>query len=264
MLMSELSLDQLFTQRFGETPSVPKALSANSALQRIASRGSCRRFTSQPVDPAMLEALCAAALCAPSKSDLQQRDILIVTDPLLLQNLKSQLSAQHWIENTPAMVVFLANNRRQRQMQSWHNQPFPNDHLDAFFNASVDAGIALAFFMAAAEMTGLGCCPISTIRNHMSEVQKFLRLPDHVFPIAGMAIGHPAQPPTISARLPLSKTVHLNEFSDVTPQDLHSYDERRLDGADEKGWSADKAEMYALPQRVDFADFIRSIGFSLD
>jgi nitroreductase/FMN reductase [NAD(P)H] len=53
--------------------------------------------------------------------------------------------------------------------------------LDAFFNASVDAGIALASFVIAVEATGLGCCPISTFRNDAQAVSDLLELPDRVF-----------------------------------------------------------------------------------
>lgn len=262
--MTEEPLQQLLFQRFGENLDVPDALAENEALNSLASRGSCRRFRPDPVERPVLETLCAAALCAPSKSDLQQRDILIVTDPVLLGNLKTLLSAQDWIADAPAMVVFLANNRRQRQIQTWQEQPFPNDHLDAFFNASVDAGIALAFFMMAAESTGLGCCPISTIRNHLEAVKDLLNLPDHVFPVAGMAVGHPAQTSKISARLPLANTIHHDHFADITEEEVHQYDVRRLAGADRPGWSSSKAKMYASAQRTDFATFIRDIGFKLE
>lgn len=262
--MSETTLSAALTRRFGETPQVPEDLAEIPALNSLAARGSCRSFTDQTVDVALLETICALALCAPSKSDLQQRDILIVTDPKLLATLKSLLDAQAWIADAPAMVVFLANNRRQRQVQVMHDQPFPNDHLDALFNASVDAGIALAFFMTAAEAAGLGCCPISTIRNHLPQVKDLLALPDHVFPVAGMAVGYPSAVPDISARLPLSKTVHRDQFSDITEAEIKSYDTRRLAGQIGWEWSAAKAKMYAEPQRVDFAAFLRSIGFSLE
>lgn len=262
--MPEDTLQTRLALRFGDAPDVPDALANIPALATLAARGSCRAFTSELVDLRVLDTLCATALCAPSKSDLQQRDVLIVTDPDLLDALKSLLSAQAWIADAPTMVFFLANNRRQRQIQDWHAQPFPNDHLDAFFNASVDAGIALAFFMVAAEAAGLGCCPISTIRNHLPDVKDLLGLPDHVFPIAGMAVGHPAAPPAISPRLPLSKTVHRNHFVDITQDDVTAYDIRRLAGASGPGWSDAKAKMYATPQRTDFAAFIRSIGFNID
>ena len=41
------------------------------------------------------------------------------------------------------LLIFCGNNRRQRLWHGWRDKPFANDHLDAFFNASVDAGIAL-------------------------------------------------------------------------------------------------------------------------
>ncbi|MCV3273049.1 nitroreductase family protein [Roseobacter sinensis] len=262
--MADASLPALFSKRFGDTPRVPAELADNAALKRLAGRASCRHFNDRTVDLDLLETLCAAALSAPSKSDLQQRDILIVTDADLRAALKSLLAAQQWIAEAPSMVVFLANNRRQRQIQAWHGQPFPNDHLDAFFNASLDAGIALATFLAAAEAAGLGCCPISTIRNHLPEVRDLLRLPDHVFPVAAMAVGHPAGPQRVSARLPLAATVHHNHFDDCTQAHVTAYDTRRLDRAEGPGWSEAKARMYAAPQRTDFGAFIRAIGFKLE
>ncbi|MGZ2257282.1 nitroreductase family protein [Roseobacter sp. A03A-229] len=262
--MPDRTLTALFAQRFGEAPTVPAEVAENAVLTQIAARASCRAFKHQAVEIALLETLCAAALSAPSKSDLQQRDIVIITDAELLTQLKTLLAAQAWITDVPAMVVFLANNRRQRHIQHWHAQPFPNDHLDAFFNASVDAGIALATFMTAAEATGLGCCPISTIRNHLDDVKDLLQLPDHVFPVAAMAVGHPAGAPDISPRLPLSKTIHYNHFADITEEEVKGYDTRRLDGADGPGWSEAKARMYAAPQRTDFGSFVRQIGFNLD
>ena len=262
--MSETALSAALMQRFGETPDVPEEWAEIPALQALATRGSCRSFAARPVDTAMLETLCAFALCAPSKSDLQQRDILIVTNAKLLEELKSLLDAQSWIADAPAMIVFLANNRRQRQLQQMHDLPFPNDHLDALFNASVDAGIALAFFMAAAEAAGLGCCPISTIRNHLPRVKDLLALPDHVFPVAGMAVGYPDATPDVSPRLPLSKTVHRDRFADISEEEIRSYDTRRLAGQRGPAWSDAKARMYAEPQRTDFAAFLRDIGFSLE
>ena len=46
-------------------------------------------------------------------------------------------------------------------------------------------------FVAAAEAVGLGCCPISVIRNHAEEVGGLLGLPDHLFPVAGLGVGEP-------------------------------------------------------------------------
>ncbi|WP_299962615.1 nitroreductase family protein [uncultured Roseobacter sp.] len=262
--MARPDLQTLLEERFGEGLEVPAALAQNDALQRIAGRASCRQFTDAAIDPQLLEALCAVALAAPSKSDLQQRDFLIVTDPGVMAELKALLHAQSWIADAPAMIVVLANNRRQRQIQSWHDQPFPNDHLDAFFNASVDAGIALAFFIAAAEAAGLGCCPISTIRNHLEPVTDLLDLPDHVFPVAGLGVGWPAETGDISPRLSGAATIHRDRFVDITRDQVEAYDDRRRAGQPGPGWSEAKARMYAEPQRMDFGKIMRKIGFHLE
>ena len=110
----------------------------------------------------------------------------------------------------------------------WRDKPFANDHLDAFFNASIDAGIALSAFIIAAESVGLGCCPISAIRNHAAEVSDVLRLPEHVFPVAGLTLGWPLEEQEVSMRLPLAVTLHHNTFSEVNLKaKVDLYDEQR-------------------------------------
>jgi nitroreductase/FMN reductase [NAD(P)H] len=85
----------------------------------------------------------------------------------------------------------------------------------------------------AAECIGLGCCPISAIRNQAFAVSELLGLPDHVFPIAGLALGWPAENPPVSMRLPLSCTVHRNRFSEDNILDqIMDYDRRRAGPGD--------------------------------
>jgi len=272
------SLHDALRSRFLDAPDVPEALQGNAVLQGIAGRGSCRAFQPDPVPLAVIKALCAVALSSPSKSDLQQRDIMIVENVDLRRKLLGLLSAQSWIAGAPSLIVFCANNRRQRKLHQMHGLGFSNDHLDAFFNASVDAGIALASFVIAAEAAGLGCCPISTIRNHAQEASELLGLPDHVFPVAALALGYPLGEAQISPRLPLRATVHVDRFTEDTAKDMKDYDTHRarvqpytkqrnpnLYGtSDTYTWSMDKARQYSLPERVDFAQFIKAKGFKLD
>jgi nitroreductase/FMN reductase [NAD(P)H] len=265
--------------RFGDFGAkVDAEVAANVALQRMANRGVVRRFKPEPVGNDLIETLCAVALSAPSKSDLQGRDILIVDDPVLRSRINTLLADQEWIAAAPHFLVFLGNNRRQRQVHEWRGHPFANDHLDAFFNAAVDAAIALQAFVTAAEAAGLGCCPVSVIRNHAAEVSEMFALPDHVFPVAGMGFGRPAVPMNISARLPLALTLHRNRFTPATREAVEAYDRRRngifpyraqrnvarFGICADYGWSEEKARHYAVPERADFGAFIRAKGFKLD
>jgi nitroreductase/FMN reductase [NAD(P)H] len=99
-----------------------------------------------------------------------------------------------WIVAAPVFLIFLANGRRLKFIAEMRDKPFPNDHLDQFFNAAVDAGIVLATFIRAAEAVGLGCCPISVIRDHAAKVSELLGLPERVIPVAGMSVAHQPAP----------------------------------------------------------------------
>jgi FMN reductase [NAD(P)H] len=83
-------LGRAIAARFGTeaAPSVSELdrleadLSGIDELVRMLEHSSHRRWTERPVDAALLQILFAAALSAPSKSDLQQADIIHVADRL--------------------------------------------------------------------------------------------------------------------------------------------------------------------------------------
>jgi nitroreductase/FMN reductase [NAD(P)H] len=251
--------------------------------RQLAARGVVRSFTTDPVPFELLHRLCALALSSPTKSDLQQRDIVIVDDTALKQRILLPLTegpaGQAWLKDIPALLIFCGNNRRQRLWHEWRGKPFANDHLDAFFNAVVDAGIALSAFVLAAEAQGLGTCPISAIRNRAAAISELLALSQHVFPVAGLAVGWPAAAARQSMRLPLDVTVHRNAYGeDNLQRAIEDYDRRReaaqsyreqryvetFGKAAAYGWSEDKARQYAVPERADFGAYIRARGFRLD
>jgi nitroreductase len=251
-------------------------------FNQLATRGSVRKFRSDCVPYPTLRRLCALALCAPTKSDLQQRDI-IIDAPSLKSEIGAMLAegplGQKWLANVPSLLLFCGNNRRQRRIHALRDRHFANDHLDAFFNAAVDAGIALSTFVIAAEAEGFGVCPVSAVRNHSDALSKLLKLPDHVFPVAGLAVGYPAEATKMSMRLPLSLTVHRNTYLEDRLDDaIEAYDRRREQAqpyaaqryvrefgrAETYGWSEDKARQYSHPERADFGAYVRRIGFRLD
>lgn len=267
-------------ERFGEDIAIPDAVGAAAAeLARLSARTVHRRYADRPVDPALIRLLCACALSAPSKSDLQQRDIVVVTDPAIRSAIADVLPHMPWVRAAPAFLVFCANGARVREVAALRGKPFPNNHLDLFFNAVGDAAIALTTCLYAAEAIGLGACPISEIRNHAALIDRLLGLPEQVIPFAGLCLGWPAARARISPRLPLALTVHENRYrhGNLAPT-LDAYDRRRealqpYEGqyhperwgvAPEYGWSEQKARQYAVVQRADFGAYVRGKGFVLE
>lgn len=265
--------------RFGAVPPIPDGVEGVETLARMANHRTIRSYAPRPVDPALVRVLAAVALSAPTKSDLQQADIVIVEDGAQRAALAALLPDNPWAAKAPAFLVFCGNNARQRRVHELRGHSFANDHLDAFFNAAVDAGIVLSAFVIAAEAAGLTTTPISAIRNHPEEVARILSLPRFVFPVAGLCLGYPAHPGSISPRLPLASFVHTDRHDssgldgqiaeyDARRNRTRPYRERRRDdlfGAETPySWSEDKARQYAVPERQGWGAFVRARGFRLD
>ena len=265
--------------RFGSAPALSQAPLGVDVLADMADRRVMRRYLDKPVDPALLETLCAVALSAPSKSDLQQADIVIVSDKGQREKLEALLPDNPWVKAAPVFLVFCGNNRRHRLLFEWRDRPFVNDYLDPFFNAAVDTGIVLATFVAAADRAGLGSCPISAIRNHAAQVSDILGLPQHVFPVAALGVGWPSFEGVMSPRLGLDITIHRDRYDERALKDkIAAYDQRReavqpyktqrytdkFGQSTTYGWSEDKARQYSVPERADFGAFVRRKGFKLD
>lgn len=265
--------------RFGAPAPRVTAERGLDELERIVGHASHRRYAERPVDPELLRLLLACAFSAPSKSDLQQADVVHLADRRQVAALTALVPGMPWIEQAPVVLVFCGNNRRIRQIGKWTGKPFANDHLDHFMNAAVDAGIVMTTFIRAAEAVGLVTCPISAVRNRCPAVDALLGLPAHVFPVAGLCVGYPVEDSRITPRLPLEVTVHTDRYDETRTRDhIAAYDRRRHDvmpyrkqrrtalfgEAPFYGWSEDKARQYARPERADFGAYIRGKGFTLD
>jgi nitroreductase len=237
--------------RFGEALRMPE-LPHLEALAELNERSVCRSYREYPVPEDVVRLLCATALSAPTKSDLQQATIIRLADPASRAALCALLPRSPWLAKAPELFVFCADGWRLRRIFEKKGTKFPNEHLDAFFNASVDAAIALGTFVAAAELAGLGTCPISQIRDHIETIDELLALPDWVVPVAGLALGYPAAKEPLSARLALSATVHTDRYDvKAAERELEAYDGRRG-----KDWSGAKVKQYSEVMRADFGAFV--------
>jgi nitroreductase/FMN reductase [NAD(P)H] len=266
-------------RRYGESLRISAAAPGIDALATMNERSVCRNYRPDPVPEDLFRLLCATALAAPTKSDLQQADIIRVRAPEKRAAINALLPGSPWIPGAPEFLVFCGDGFRFRHLFDRRGVAFTNDHLDAFFNAAVDGAIVLATFVQAAELAGLGSCPISEIRNHAATISALLELPDRVFPIAGLTLGYPASKEPMSPRLALDATVHVDRYrAECVDAELERYDTRRIRDrpyrrqraverfgtAERYGWTEEKLRQYADPQRADFGAFVRAKGFRLD
>lgn len=274
------SLANLIEARFGLATEVGRERPATGELAAMLEHRTHRRFTEAPVAKETVELILACAFSAPTKSDLQQASVVLIDNCETRRRIADLIPAMPWIASAPVFMVVCGDSRRIRRICELRGRTFANDHLDAFLNAASDAAMVLQNAIRAAEAMGLGCCPISHVRNHIETVSAMLALPKHVFPLAGLCIGHPAQQGYVSMRLPLSVTVHHERYDDAAFVDeLEAYDRRRdsrysipkekqrqperYGPVDFYGWSEDKARQVSETERDSLRRFLESQGFNL-
>jgi len=266
--------------RFGHDVELGGEAPEHEWLRQVLGRRTQRRYTDRPVPDAVIRLLLAAAFSASSKSDYQQASVIWLRERARRDRLAALFPDMPWIGNAPVFLAFLCDARRLDQLGALHDIPQDNGALEGFFNATVDAALALQTCVLAAETLGLGTCPISVLRNRIDEVAQILELPDKVFPVAGLCIGHPAQTGFVSMRLPLEATVHIDRYDEASlTTAVDAYDRRRdarhsikdrqrdperFGTAEFYGWSADKARQAASPEGIGFAAYLQAHGFSFE
>jgi FMN reductase [NAD(P)H] len=268
-------------RRFGDDgPSGGKAAD-NDLIHRVLSRKTVRRYSDAVPDENLLDLLVGAALSASAKSDFQQASILRVSDPARRAAIGALFPSMPWIGLSPVFFVFLGDARRLQRIGELRDKPVRNGTLEGFFNASIDAALAMQTMILCAESAGLGVCPISVIRNEIDKVAAILELPDLVFPVAGLCLGYPQGDGFVSLRLPRSATTHRDSYDDSSlPTALDDYDRRRdarhsipkeqqrsnaeFGEASFYGWSEDKARQAAKAEGVAFPPYLKKHGFTFD
>ena len=268
-------------QRFGDGGPSGDGAAENEFIRRVLSRKTVRRYSEVMPSDGLLDLLVAAALSASAKSDFQQASILRVIDPVQRVAIGKLFPSMPWIGISPVFFVFLGDARRLQRIGELREKPVRNGTLEGFFNASIDAGLAMQTMILCAESAGLGVCPISVIRNEVDKVAGVLGLPDLVFPVAGLCLGYPQSEGYVSLRLPRQVTAHRDRYDDsALPGAIGDYDRRRdalhaipkeqqrsnaeFGEAAFYGWSEDKARQAARAEGAAFPPYLRSHGFNFD
>ena len=249
-------------------------------VAELLSRRCIRRYTDEPVPDALLDTLLACAQSAPTKSNLQQYSIIVTTDRDQRMKLADLNPDTGHMQYCPVFLTFCADMRRAKRLTERHGYDYASNNMDTFLNATVDAALAMQCFITAAEASGLGCAPISQVRNRMDEFCAALDIPDGVFPIAGLTLGWPAWEGRMNARLPQSVVVHREKYDDTNLETVvDAYDARRQDTnpiapdgqrhADKYGvsenctWSENVARQLSVAERAGFRDYLQKNGFDL-
>ena len=163
----------------------------------LAARNSVREYQNTPLTEEEIQYILSCACTAPSAGNREAWDVLVVTDQELKWALAQAAFDQAHVEQAPVLFVVCANYIRS--MSKYGER--------GILYAVQDATIAATYMMLAAHATGFGCCWTGAFEE--SEVKGILDLPQHIRPLAILAVGKETEAPLgKTERIPLEEHVH--------------------------------------------------------
>lgn len=252
----------------------------NQTIDIIHSHRSIRAYTADPVPDEMIKAIVAAGQRASTSSNMQLTTAVVVRDEARKHKLSMLCGDQDQIRQAPVFIAWCTDRYRLDVACAQQGYTQDTSSLETFLVAAVDVGIFMQTATIAAESLGLGMCYIGGIRNNPAQVIELLGLPQHVFPISGMALGWPNADPIHRPRLPLEAVLHWESYdTEKLLPDLQSYDKvmaetgiyggrqvQLADGSTEMenyGWMEHTARRIVDAPRKGMRAVVESQGFGL-
>jgi len=255
-------------------------VTTNPTLDLIHAHGSVRAYKPDAVPDALLETIVIAAQRASTSSNLQAYSVIAVTDAVRRARLTELCGKQAHIAQAPLFLAWCADLARLERVCALRGYTQVTRYVENFLIAALDAVIAAQNAALAAESLGLGICYIGSIRNNPREVIELLGLPRLVFPIVGMTVGYPAQPPPLRPRLPLEAILHRERYNANQDDALHAYDrvmaatgiynQRQVpvpgkpNEMEDYGWLEHTARRVSQTARAFLREVLNTQGFALD
>lgn len=231
----------------------------NETIEFLKNHRSVREYDPKvDVSEEQTKAIMEAAMAAPNWINGQQVSVIEVRDPERKAELAKACGNQSWIKEALVFLIFCIDFHRAKLAAEKNGAKFKViEDLEAVMIGSTDVGIALGTAVVAAESMKLGTVPIGGIRKNPQTFVEVLNLPEYVFPISGLVIGHPRNIPDQKPRLPLKATHHKEVYNaEIQMKSIDQYDEtmsaymsQRTSGQDSSNWSSKVAHFYE--QRIE-------------
>ena len=186
----------------------------------MATRRSVRRYTDAPVDEALLAELLEKAARTQTMGNLQLYSVVVTRDGEARRRLAPCHFNQPMVTDAPVVLTFCADYHRTSAWCRERKAEPGYDNFLSFINAATDALLFCQSFCTLAEAAGLGLCYLGTTIYRPEDIIDALGLPELVMPVATITLGHPAEEPALSDRLPLTAFVHDETYRRPTPESI--------------------------------------------
>jgi FMN reductase (NADPH) len=162
----------------------------------------------------------------PSTSNLQAYSVVSVQDAERRRKIAELAGRQGFIRDAGMFLVVCADlHRTQRAADVAGHDFYQKQFFESTLVASIDAALFGAAATIVAETLGYGTCMIGAIRNHADRVVELLALPEKVYPVFGLCIGHAKLRNPPKPRIPLTGIVFDDAYDEQSMRaGVQSYD----------------------------------------
>ena len=150
-------------------------------FEALQTRRSVRTFTDEPITEVQFEQLFRAAMAAANSGNQQPWRFIVVDDPTLRDRIGALDVERGPYHVSPQLIVVCADIGAMKWKIHW----------------LADCAAAIQNLLLAAHSMGLGAVwqELYPYHQRVAEVRAILGIPDTVYPMAVVAVGHPAEWP---------------------------------------------------------------------
>ncbi|WP_417533623.1 oxygen-insensitive NADPH nitroreductase [Marinobacterium stanieri] len=241
----------------------------NPTIELLNSHRSIRKFTDEPVAQSTVDTLIKAGQAAATSSFIQACTVIQVSQGERRDALAEMANNQAYVSEAPVFLVFCADMKRHKLACDMHDADMLSGYTEQFLTASMDCALFAQNVIVAAESLGLGGVYIGGLRNKIQDVSDLLELPELVYPVFGMCLGHPDQNPEVKPRLPLDVVLKQDRYDDsqdaeriaAYDSDVREYYKTRTGGNKDMTWSEQISGMLVKEARPHMLPFLNGKGF---
>jgi len=168
------------------------------ALDAIMTRHSVRAYTSEPVSDADVETILRAAMAAPSASNQQPWQFIVLRDRDQLTAVAGATPYGSMLPGCGVALVVCGDTRELKHSMMWQQ----------------DCAAATQNALLAAHAMGLGAVWLGfwPVAERVAVLKEVLDMPEGVEPMAVISIGHPAGPARQADRYDAAR-IHMDRWA---------------------------------------------------
>ena len=164
-------------------------------LEAITTRRSIRKYTDEKISEDVIKQVLNAAMCAPSAGNEQPWHFIVIDEREVLNKIPKIHPFAHMLKNAPAAILVCGDKSLEKYNGYWIQ----------------DCSAAAQNLLLAVHSLGLGAVWLGVypVEDRIKNFQKLLNMPENVFPLALIALGHPAETKISESRF-IQERVHKN------------------------------------------------------